>query len=233
MATALTLITRAMRLAKVLQKGETPDDDEAQDGLVALNSMLDSWTIERLYVYYIVSEALTLVAGTQTYTMGVGGALNTTRPTRIENTCYLLYNGISTPIEVINEDAWAGITVKTISSPMPFYLFPDMQYPLVSLNLYPVPTTSAAVAYIKSWKQLVAFSDLTSTLSLPPGYERAITYALAVEFGPEFGVDVDPRVMAIAGKAMANVKRVNAPAPVLMSEVGYLTKRKSGNVYIG
>ena len=233
MATALSIITRAMRLAKVMQKGETLDSDEAQDGLTSLNAMLDSWSIERLFVYYIVSETLTMVGGQQTYTMGTGGDLNTTRPSKIENTCYLSYNGIDTPIEVIDEAAWAGITVKTISSPMPFYLFPDMQYPLVRLNFYPAPTTSSAVANIKSWKQLAAFTDLTSTLSLPPGYERAITYGLSMEFGPEFGVSLAPLVVATAIKAMANIKRNNAPSPVMMSEVGYLSKRNTSNIYIG
>jgi hypothetical protein len=40
--TAIDLITRSMRLARVLSKGEPLDADESADGLAALNSMMAS-----------------------------------------------------------------------------------------------------------------------------------------------------------------------------------------------
>ena len=186
-------------------------------------------------MYYIVSEPLTFVANEQTYTMGTGGDLNTTRPTKIEDSCYITYAGIDIPLRLINELAWANITVKSLTSNLPMYLFADMQNPLVRLNFYPKPTTSAASAQIKSWKQLQQFSSLSDTLALPPGYERAITFSLAEEYGPEYGAVITPQVMQIASKARAAVKRVNAQAPIANSEVGYMSRdRTTGwNIYTG
>lgn len=227
------MITRAMRLAGVIGKGEQPDDDEAADGLEALQGMLESWSIERLFVYYIVQEALSLVAGTQTYTMGSGGDLNTTRPTKIDDSCFTRSNSVDFPLPLIDKAAWDAIPYKTVQSNVPMWLFVDMQYPLVRLNVYPVPST-AATAYIQSWKQLQAFTALTDVLALPPGYKRAIEYSLAEEFGPEFGVEVPKSVSRIAVKARANLKRLNTPMGVMQTEVGYMNRRNSAeNIYLG
>jgi hypothetical protein len=231
--TALSMITRAMRLAGVIGKGETLDDDEAQDGLEALQGMIDSWNIERLYVYYIVQEALTLVANQQTYTMGSGGDLSTTRPTQIDDSCFTRFNGTDFPLRLIDKQAFDAIPVKTVTSNVPMWLFADMQYPLVSLNLYPVPN-AAGTAYIQSWRQLQAFTALTDVLALPPGYKRAIEYSLAEEYGPEFGVEIPKKVQQIATKARANLKRLNSPKNVMRSEIGYMNRsRFADNIYQG
>jgi hypothetical protein len=233
MATAQTMITRAMRLAGVLGTGETPSAAESADGLSTLNTMLESWSIERLYVYYIVQESLTLVPGQATYTMGVGGNLNTARPTQIDDSCFVSYNSMDIPLQLINADAYALIVAKSIQSNLPMYLFADMQNPLVRLSFYPVPNT-AYTAAIRSWKQIQTFAALTDVLALPPGYQRAIEYSLAEEYGPEFGVDVPPRVSAIAGKARTNLKRINAVSPIMLSEAGAMsTVRRPANIYTG
>lgn len=233
MTTAIQMITRSMRLAGIIGKGESLDTDEADDGLVALNSMLDSWSIERLFAYYMVQETLNVVANQATYTMGVGGDLNTTRPTRIEDDAYITFASIDYHIKVINVDAYASIPAKTVQSNIPLWLYVSYQNPLVKLTFYPVQNTSGVVT-LWSWKQLQQFTTLTDVLALPPGNERAITYSLAEEFGPEFGVQIDPRVSAIAMKARGNLKRINAPSPVMSSEVGYMGRlRKIGNILSG
>lgn len=235
MTTAIGLITRAMRLARVIGKGEAPDDDEAADGLVALNSMMDSFSIERLNVYYIVEETLTLVAGTATYTMGSGGDLNTTRPTRIEDSCFIRYTNTDTPLELLNFEGYAAIVDKTTQSNIPCYLFVDMQNPLVSLTFWPVPSSTTAVPHIFSWKQLQQFSTLTDVLALPPGYEEMIAYNLAVRWaGPEFGQDIPPSVERMAIQSKASIKRINAPSPIMRSEAGLMTRRwPLGNIQWG
>lgn len=235
MATAISMITRAMRLATVIGKGETPDDDEAADGLVALNSMLDAFSIERLQVYYIVEETLTMVANDAQYTMGSGGDLNTTRPTRIEDACYIRYNSIDTPLQLLNFEGFASIVNKTTASNIPQYLFADMQNPLVRLNFWPVPSDASAVAHIFSWKQLQQFSALTTALALPPGYEEMIVFNLAVRWaGPEFGQKVPDEVTRIAIISKANIERMNAPAPIMRSEAGVMTRRwPAGGIYNG
>lgn len=214
-----------MRLGRVIGKGEAPDDDEAADGLAALNSMMDSLSIERLNVYYIVEETLTLGTAA-TYTMGVGGDLNTTRPTRIEDCCFIRYADADLQLELLNFQAYAAVVSKSTASNLPSYLFADMQNPLVRLTFWPVPTGAAAVAHIFSWKQLQQFAALTTVLALPPGYEEMIAYNLTVRWAcPEFGQPVQPEVAAFASRSMASLKRINAVPPVARSEAGLMTRQ--------
>jgi hypothetical protein len=235
MATGISMITRAMRLCGALGEGEIPTDQEAQDCLSAMNTMLDSWSIERMFVYYIVSEQLTMVPSQATYTMGSGGDLDTTRPTRIDDSCFIRYAGIDTPLQLLDADGYAAIICKTIESNIPWYLFPDYQYPLVRLSFYTVPSSASAVAHIKSWKQLQQFTSLTDALALPPGYQRAIEYSLSEEVAPEFGQPVPPKVEKTAMRARANVKRINAPAPIMRSEAGAMSAAWpiGRNIYTG
>jgi hypothetical protein len=65
MATALILVRRALRLAKVIASGETPRAATVQDALSVLNSMLAEWHDAGIGVpdYRIASEAVTLTMG--------------------------------------------------------------------------------------------------------------------------------------------------------------------------
>lgn len=46
MATALDVITRALKKLRVISSGETPTSDEADDCVDALNDMLSEWRID-------------------------------------------------------------------------------------------------------------------------------------------------------------------------------------------
>ena len=233
MATALSMITRAMRLAGVIGKGETPDSDESADGLVALNAMLESWSIDRLFAYYIVSETLTMVSGDGSYTMGSSGDLNTTRPTQLDDSCFITVDGIDLPLSLITEQQYASIVLKTVETNVPIVLYPEYGYPLVTLKFWPVPSVSMT-ASIKSWKQLQQFTDLTTALSMPPGSQRAIEFSLAEEFGPEFGATIPRKVEQIAAAARRSLKRINLASQMPIMQTGIPNRiRPALNIYTG
>lgn len=219
-----------MRLAGVIGKGETPDDEEAADGLTALNSMLDSWQTERLFVYQISENSFSWGAGSQSRTVGAAGNFVMARPAKVDDSTYFVLNGISYAVRLIDSDAWAAIPDKTTTSTFPFWLY--VEYGVSTVTLYAYPTPSAAITLkLRTWSALQSFSTLTDALSLPMGYQRAITYSLAEEFGPEFGVDIPAKVQEIAAKARKNLKRINSVPPVMASEVGYMNRRVTGNIY--
>jgi hypothetical protein len=62
MATGLTLVRRALRLARVIASGDTPRAATIQDALSVLNSMLAEWHKSGINLpdYRIASEASTL-----------------------------------------------------------------------------------------------------------------------------------------------------------------------------
>lgn len=235
MATALTIITRAMRLAGVFTKGQAPDDDEAADGLEALNTMLDSMSLERLFVYQLLQESKALTSSVGSYTIGSGGSFNTTRPTSIVDPCFIRDSGNNdTPLKLISAEQYGLIVGKTVEGGYPQYLFYDSAYSsgLGTIFLYPEPQAGLTL-YINSPKQLQQFTALTTEIALPPGYKRMLEYNLALEFGPEFDVDIPPMVVAIAQRSRATLKAKNGVTPELFIEAAGVLRGSRQNIFTG
>lgn len=209
MATALDMIKRSMRLLGALGQGEVPTAQEATDGLNALNTMLDSWLVDRLMVYQILEETFTWTANASSKTIGSGGDFNTTRPTRILPG-FTRINSVDYPYEVIDQDQYDALPYKTVTSSFPDKIYYDNAATLGTLYAYPIPNADVSL-HLNSWKQLQSFTTLSTALTLPPGYQRAIEFNLAVEFAPELGLPVPANVAQIANQAKAAIKRFNAP----------------------
>lgn len=229
-----------MRLAGVFKKGIPPDADEAADGLDALNTMLDSMSIEGLFIPCLLQESKALTSSVGSYTIGSGGSFNTTRPTKIVDPCFVRDSGNNDyPLTLLTAEQYGLIVSKTIDGTFPRYLFYDRAdvAGLATIYLYPEPS-SGLTLYINSPKQLQQFASLTDAIVLQAGYKRMIEYNLAVEFGPEFDVDIPERVIAIAQRTRANIKSQNVVTPELFIEAGYLTGRGSmggsrSNIFTG
>ena len=210
MATAATIIKRSLRLIGALAAGETPTADEQADALEALNAMLDTWRTASLSVYALRDETLTLT-GVASYTIGTGGNLNTTRPVHIES-AYERLNDTDYPIRIAPASAWYKIAAKSSTSDVAEWLYYEPAYPLGTLYLYPKATTG--VLHLVTWVPLTSYAAADS-VALPPGYQDAITYNLAVRIAPEYGRPVTPELAAIARDAMLRIERVNFRPPIL------------------
>ena len=208
MATALDMITRAMRLIKVYGTGENVGDDEARDGLVSLNAMLDEWANEHLMLYAATLNAIALTPALASYTIGPSGSTITARPVSIDPGTYLDIGGISYPLEIATLDQYNSVVLKALTTSIPQYIFYNPTFPNATVTLYPVPTTTATLN-LWTWKPLTTFSTLTQILTLPPGYENAIVYNLAEYLAPEFDGDIHISVHSRAVSAKKKLKRTN------------------------
>lgn len=208
MATALNLITRALRIIKVYGTGEILSDAEAADGLVSLNAMLEDWANEHLMLYVATLNSITLTPALATYTIGPTGTTVSARPVSIDPGTYLELGGVSYPLELVTLDEYNSVVVKTLASNIPQYLLYTPNFPDASITLYPVPS-AAATLKLWSWKPLATFAALTDVVSLPPGYENAIVYNLAEYLAPEFGADIHISVHAKASTLKKKLKRTN------------------------
>lgn len=216
--TARALVESSLRLIGVLASGEAASAAEATDGLNSLNDMLDSWSNENLFIPNKVREVFPLTSAKQTYTMGASGDFNTTRPISIENVLVQLGSSspaVEMPMRILTKDEFANITLKGTTSTFPEACYPEGTYPLETLNVWPVPTTGNNLV-IYSAKPLANLSGLSSTISLPPGYQRMIRFNLAVELGPEYGKAIPEAVAAIAETAKAAIKRKNSKPKYLL-----------------
>lgn len=204
--TASDIIRRALRAIGVLASGESPDASMTTDALDSLNDLLSAWSIEKLMVFGLESEAFTLTPGQSAYTMGPTGDFDTARPTTIES-AFVRDGGVDYVCSIITQGQYDGASVKTTQTDIPRALYVAAGFPLTTLNLYPAPG-SAVDLHITSRKVLDALPSLTTALALPPGYERALRFNLAVELMPEYGV-MNPLIVQQAGITKAWVKRAN------------------------
>ncbi len=226
MATAISIISRGMRLVGALQKGEVPDADESVDGLYVLNSMLDFFSVKKYLVYQILDESFTLTAGTASYTVGSGGAFSTTRPDKLEDSCYLEINNISYGLDLIDEQRYAAIPDKTVTTmPKRVFYYPSMPTGTIYFDSKP---DQAYTFHLKSWKQLQQFSSLTTTLSLPPGYQEMIETSFAERYGIEFNFEIPNDVKLMAADARRTLGIVNAPDMIMSPDIG---SRRRYNIY--
>lgn len=227
MATASGMILTSLIALGEKQIGDTLSSAEQTHYLSKLNSMLDSWSTERLYVYQILQESKALTAGTVSYTIGSGGSFNTTRPTRITYAFVRDSNNADTNLELINYQSYADLILKSTGNTYPRYLFYDTadSSGLATLFLYPAPQASLTL-YIESWKQLQQFAAIGDTMVLPAGYQRAIEANFCIEVSPGF-MPVSQEAIRIADEAKGAIKRMNIPNPVMKMDVGIVRGRRN------
>ncbi len=218
MTTANDTINGALRLIGQLAEGEDPSPETAQDALSALQAMIESFNNESLMIPSIQDEIFTLPASVTNRTIGAGGDFNTTWPITVLDSTFTRNNttapNVDFSLAIINNDEYSSIPVKTVTGPYPQYLYYDRNYPLGKLYFWPVPI-AALELHLSTWKPLTNVTALTTTIQLPPGYARLLTFNLAVEIAPQFGVEALPSVQKIAAKSKENLRRVNAQNDVM------------------
>jgi hypothetical protein len=232
--TALDQITGAMRLLGMLAEGEEPSAAAAQDGLLAMNQMLDSWSTERLAVFSTQDQMFTWPANTISRTLGPTGDFVGNRPVLLDDSTYFRdpSNGISFGIKIINQQQYNGIAVKTVTSSYPQVIWLNMDMPNMSMYIYPVPTKALEWHFV-SVTELVEPATLSTVLVVPPGYLRAFRYCLACEMAPEFGVEPSPTVSRIAMVSKRDIKRINNPDDIMSLPYSIVATRQRFNVYSG
>ena len=236
--TAQDLINGALRLVGVLAAGEDPSADMSNDALVSLNDMIDTWSNQSLLIFEDAYETLALTVGKQSYQWGVGASapdFTTARPQKLQDVNWQQVTATTTlelPVEIINQDQWAAISVKNITSNIPTRCWLQNTFPYAVLYVWPIPAVAGNLV-IWSWKPLTDLSALTTSLSLPPGYSRALRYNLALELAPEYGKTPSELVVAHAIESKANLKSMNSKILLMATDPAVLNRRSTWNWYTG
>ena len=231
--TAGQQIERALRLLGVLAEGETPSAATSQDALMALNQMIDSWNTERLSTFVTQDQVYSWPAGEISRTLGPTGDFVGNRQILMDDaTYYKAPNGVSYGIKFINQQQYDGIAVKNVTSTYPQVCWVNMGFPNITLTVYPKPT-QVLEWHMISVEELDRPADLSTVMYYPPGYLRAFTYNLAMEFAPEFGVEPSPQVQRIAMTSKRDLKRINNPDDVMALPYALVANRQRFNIYAG
>lgn len=208
------LLTATIKLIGGIAKSEVPSADEMADAFARLNSMVDSWGAERQMIYQLVRSLYPLVSGQQVYSIGTaaGATFNAVRPMYIQdaglvNTAYT--PNFELPMRILTIDEWASLSIKSQQATQSWYLWNDYAYPNSNLSLWPIPNVGTLQLALYVPTPLTQFANTGATVSLPPGYEEALRYNLAVRLCPEWGRPIDPVVAKMAQDSFALVQRAN------------------------
>jgi hypothetical protein len=224
MATALTIIEAALRNIGALAIEETATAAEAQDALNALNNMIATWNTENLMIYSVSPEVFPVVANQQSYTMGLGGDFNTARPVLIENAYMRDSAGNDYQISIVNYEVYSAIISKYTSSALSTVMYDDQNFPLKTLFFWPKASDASYSFVLWTWKAITSLPTLTTPISLPPGYQSALEYNLAVWLSPRYGRPITQDLKDLAISTKGQLKRANYEVKELVFDPT-LTKR--------
>lgn len=232
MTTVRDLITGSLRLIEEIGAGQTISAEDASDGLSSLIAMLDSWSIQGGTIYSETIESFNLTGATS-YTIGSGGVFNTTRPSKIRAATYTLSGAdvYEESLEILSMEEYAYQKDKTITG-YPRRMYYDGGYPLGTIYLHPIP--SSGILKLFSEKSLTNYTSINDSITLPPGYERALRYNLAVELAPEYGKQASQTVMMVAFESknfIENKNRENDKDTMVVDDA--IMGQSTFNIYSG
>jgi len=204
--TVQDICTSALQNLGVVGTDETPNPSDLNIAFKQLNNMIDAWSTESLMVYSVEPQVFPYVSGQGTYTIGTGGNFNTDRPIKIMNAYSRDSAGNDYKMLVTeNSQDYADIIAKGVTSSIPQLLFDEGDYPLKNLTFWPVPSDSTYSVVLWVWTMIDSVSTLSTVLSLPPGYQRAIEYCLSIELAPKFAREPQPSLVALAIESKAQI----------------------------
>lgn len=213
MTTAQDIIKRSLRLLGVYGAGEQLAPEEAQDGLAALNALVQSLPLSSQMVFAKSLDSIALSAGTAAYTVGPSGSTVTTRPVTVLDESYVTLGDVSHPLRALTLQQYNEIPNKALQG-IPSRMWVQADMPDVTVTLWPVPS-DAMTLKLWSHKQLTGTLALTTELALPPGYERMLPAALCEDIAAEYQKPVPLSVAQLAAKMRRQIARVNLQVPEL------------------
>ena len=229
-----TMILNSLVMTGEKAIGDTINTDEQRYYLSRLNSMVDSWSNERLMIFAISQTSFALTTGTGTYTIGSGATFDMTRPTQLVDPCFIRdSDNQDTELEIINSMSYGRIIDKTADGSYPVYINLDDTFSATStanIRLWPEPSANLTL-FINTLQPLTNFSTISQNLIMPPGYQDAIETNFAVRSAPGF-ITVPPELKEQAVAAKKAIKSTNLPGPILRLDYG-VTGGPRSNIFTG
>lgn len=194
------IVKGALRSLGVIASGESPSTEEAADGLVALNNLIASWSALGMPIYELTRDTKALT-GAESYTL-------TTRPQRIKSAAVIAANGVAQPVGILTAEQWSGVGDRTRTGTYAESLFCD--YGLSTCTVYLSPKPAAGTLELWVYRALGAANLAGDTVTLPPGYERALRFNLALDLAGEYGRTASPELIAAAQESKNAITNLNA-----------------------
>lgn len=211
------LISLALKQAGILGEGQVASSETMNDAFSLLNMMLGQWNRKRWLVYQLV-DAFAVSTGAPSFNVGPGQAFSVVRPDRIEAAYgrWITPTGnIDFPLEVLQAyEDYVSIPNKTQGGP-PSVVFYDPGFPVGKLYVWPVPPAGQFEIHVLVKQTISLFTGLSDLVQLPPEYQEAVLYNLAIRLCANFGRQPRADVMMLAKSSLNTIRNANAAVPTL------------------
>jgi hypothetical protein len=230
--TALDIISLALKDAGIVGVGQTPKAEDTNDAFRRLNWMLAQWQRKRWLVYRLVETSLPMT-GAQSYTIGIGGDFNVTRPEKIESAYIRQVVGVQnvdTMLTVVDSrEDYNRITLKSLES-FPSYVFYDPGFPLGVVYPWPIPSVIYTL-FLTVRQILESFAVPADEVDLPDEYFAALYYNLAVRLRVAHSLPPNDMLSRLAGDALGVIRSTNVRLPSMTMPPELYSRRKGYNIY--
>lgn len=182
--------------------------------------MIDNWASENLPIYTLTAYTITTVNGTGSYTVGLGGTVNSARPIAIDKQgATYTKSGTTTPIQVVSMVEWRNLeslATGTGSTGVSNTIWYDPQYPLGVVNVMPVPTTADTISF-NAWVAASTIANLTTSATYETGAILALKKNLAIALKPYFlDTQIPPEVAMSAMESKNALRYTNITSRAMM-----------------
>ena len=203
MSTARTVCAKALKIAKIVGLGREASGPLIADALSYMNDMLSTWSNKPNGIHFVTRETLTLAASDGDYSIGTGATLNTTRPIQIFDSS-ITVSGTEYPVKIKERKDYDRIPTKTNTGrPYMMYYEPTALYG--TLYFYFVPDANYSFN-MKSLKPFPTYG-INDSMNLPPGYETAIEWNLAMVLGDIMGKPLTAVGAGIASSTLEAIEK--------------------------
>ena len=174
------IIERAFRIIGALHPGDPMSAEMLSQAVEAMNTMVQSWQSRHVFLWKLREYTQTLTAGQASYSLALQDP-----PIYAVDSAWFRNNGDDDRIAVGSWRQYTNIIDKDeTGDPELVAITPTDPK---TLYVWPVPTKTETLYYLGIVK-LQDFDTASGTPEFPVRYLKALTYGLAAELAPEYGI---------------------------------------------
>jgi hypothetical protein len=199
--TASQAVTQALKKIGILGQGFTASADEMSDAIEVLNQMLATWSTEGPNLWTRAEQTVTLITGTQTYTLSP-------RPRLVYNARWLVDGAERIPLTEWDHQDWDRFIYKTSTGEPKIYVL-NKQRTSTTITLWPIPTFASGaqtlkVSYERSWEKV---TDGSQDIDIPEEFIEAVVVCLAARLAEDYQLNT-PTTQKVAERAATLYEQV-------------------------
>jgi hypothetical protein len=178
MATVLSILNGAAQNAGIIGVGQSLDSESLADYLTRYNDLINLWQTQGLKLWTRQDLSVSLTVNVGVYNIGIGQAVNMTKPLRVCESYYLDTNGTKRPVNQISWEEWSRLS--QVNQPGQINsIFVDKQRTYLGINTWMVPDTSE----VQGTLHLVIQGQVTNAVSLLDDVDFPAEWMMGLKWG--------------------------------------------------